>query len=122
MRSTRRYFVILTDEFAPRTVHVEAVPRDPADYGHRWDELADDVHTEAGFLLREVTAVTEEAAGEAAERSARLTVAQRLAAEYAQDRAFDRADEDDEQAAPEPDRLPGAGQLALCGAGPQPPA
>ncbi|MFB7031017.1 MULTISPECIES: hypothetical protein [unclassified Streptomyces] len=117
-----RYFVILTDDHDPQPLYAEAAPTDPAAYADRYDDLRDDVYMgQAGRLFCEVTAETEQAAERAAVRSVALATAQRLAAEYAQEYAEDRADEDDAQAAPEPDRRPGAGQLALCAAGPKAP-
>ncbi|MFF0430345.1 hypothetical protein ACFYUJ_39035 [Streptomyces sp. NPDC004520] len=111
-----RYFVVTDDGFPPKVLHVEAAPQAPAAYDGRraWhlDVIAEE-QAPCGF--HEVTADTEEAAG----RAALLEIAQRRAAQDAQAYAYDRADEDDEQAAPEPDRRPGADQLALWAAGPQ---
>ncbi|MER7952353.1 hypothetical protein ABTY59_33670 [Streptomyces sp. NPDC096079] len=114
----RRYFVVLTAEYDPAVLHVEAAPDAPDLYDSRREWHIEAVREEQAPLhFQEVTAATFEAAGQAA----LLTAMQRRAAEYAEAYAQDRADEDDEQAAPEPDRRPGAGQLAIWGTGPQQP-
>ncbi|MFH9959632.1 hypothetical protein ACH4OX_36235 [Streptomyces roseolus] len=94
-----QYYVVLRDpaqDAAPQWIR--EVPADPAARAELLDWIEEGIEEEffkgADYRLSEVTAGNEAEAGETARRAALLKTAQHDAAEYAQEYAWDRADEE----------------------------